>query len=77
MSGDHRRNTGPMLSSPRCGAKTRSGRPAGRRRCVENDDVECTAALQARALRVVTGTRCGMEHTHAKLLLNIGNCVHS
>jgi hypothetical protein len=27
MTGDHPRNTGPMLSSPRCGAKTRSGRP--------------------------------------------------
>jgi hypothetical protein len=23
----HRRNTGPMLASPRCGAKTRSGQP--------------------------------------------------
>ncbi|MBR1125661.1 hypothetical protein JQ628_29350 [Bradyrhizobium lablabi] len=36
---DHARNTGPMLASRRCGAKTRSGgscrRPAGRgkRRC--------------------------------------------
>lgn len=35
----HRRNTGPMLASPRCGAKTRSGRacrsPAARdkKRC--------------------------------------------
>jgi hypothetical protein len=25
MTGGHKRNTGPMLSSPRCGAKTRSG----------------------------------------------------
>ena len=36
---DHARNTGPMLASPRCGAKTRCGgscrSPAvrGRRRC--------------------------------------------
>ena len=36
---DHIRNTGPMLASPRCGAKTRSGgacrSPAvhGKRRC--------------------------------------------
>lgn len=36
---DHARKTGPMLASPRCGAKTRSGRacrsPAvhGRKRC--------------------------------------------
>ena len=35
----HRRNTGPMLSSPRCGARTRSGKPCrspavrGKRRC--------------------------------------------
>src|ERR1700756_4621 len=39
MTGDHPRNTGPMLSSPRCGAKTRSGKPCrspavqGRKRC--------------------------------------------
>ena len=25
MTGNHPRNTGPMLASPRCGAKTRSG----------------------------------------------------
>ena len=35
----HTRNTGPMLASPRCGAKTRSGRPCqspavqGKKRC--------------------------------------------
>ena len=39
MAGTHPRNTGPMLSSRRCGAKTRCGRacraPAvgGRKRC--------------------------------------------
>jgi uncharacterized protein YjcR len=39
MTGDHLRNTGPMLSSPRCGAKTRSGKPCmsptvhGKKRC--------------------------------------------
>ena len=39
MTGDHPRNTGPMLSSLRCGAKTRSGKPcgspavSGRKRC--------------------------------------------
>ena len=39
MTTNHPRNTGPMLSSPRCGAKTRSGKPCnapavrGRRRC--------------------------------------------
>jgi uncharacterized protein YjcR len=39
MTGDHPRNTGPMLASVRCGAKTRSDKscrsPAvhGKRRC--------------------------------------------
>jgi hypothetical protein len=39
MTGDYPRNTGPMLSSPRCGAKTRSGTPCispavhGKKRC--------------------------------------------
>ena len=39
MTGNHPRNTGPMLSSQRCGAKTRSGKPckspavSGKRRC--------------------------------------------
>jgi uncharacterized protein YjcR len=37
--GTHKRNTGPMLGSPRCGAKTRAGTPCrspaatGKRRC--------------------------------------------
>jgi hypothetical protein len=29
VKGVHKRNTGPMLASLRCGAKTRSGRPCG------------------------------------------------
>ena len=39
MAANHPRNTGPMLSSRRCGAKTRSGKPCmspavtGRLRC--------------------------------------------
>jgi hypothetical protein len=39
MSGRHKRNTAPMLTSPRCGAKTRAGglcgSPSvrGKRRC--------------------------------------------
>src|SRR5207237_7599048 len=39
MNGGHKRNTGPMLSSLRCGAKTRSGMPCkspsvhGKKRC--------------------------------------------
>jgi len=39
MTGHHKRNTRPMLTSPRCGAKTRSGKPcqspavSGKKRC--------------------------------------------
>jgi uncharacterized protein YjcR len=39
MAADHPRNTGPMLGSRRCGAKSRSGKPcrlpavAGKKRC--------------------------------------------
>jgi hypothetical protein len=39
VTGDHPRNTGPMLASPRCGANTRSGCPcrspavSGKKRC--------------------------------------------
>ena len=39
MTGDHQRNTGPMLTSQRCGAKTRAGTPCkspavqGKKRC--------------------------------------------
>jgi len=39
MIGNHPRNSGPMLASPRCGAKTRSGKPCmspavhGKKRC--------------------------------------------
>jgi len=39
MTANHPRNAAPMLSSPRCGARTRSGKPcrspavSGKRRC--------------------------------------------
>ena len=39
MTRNHRRNIGPMLSSRRCGARTRSGKPcaspavSGKKRC--------------------------------------------
>jgi hypothetical protein len=39
VNSDHPRNTGPMLSSPRCGANTRLGKPClspavhGNKRC--------------------------------------------
>ena len=41
--GSHIRNTGPMLTSKRCGAKTRSGKPCRARRSPEDSVAECTA----------------------------------
>ncbi|MCK1517456.1 hypothetical protein IVB22_34125 [Bradyrhizobium sp. 190] len=50
---DHVRNTGPMLASPRCGAKTRSGgscrSPAvhGRKRCRMHGGAQGSGAPRA------------------------------
>jgi hypothetical protein len=50
---NHARNTGPMLASPRCGAKTRSGgacrSPAvsGKRRCRMHGDAPGSGAPKA------------------------------
>ncbi len=50
---DHIRNTGPMLASPRCGAKTRSGgacrSPAanGRKRCRMHGGAQGSGAPRA------------------------------
>jgi hypothetical protein len=50
---DHAGNTGPMLASPRCGAKTRSGdacrSPAvsGRKRCRMHGDAQGSGAPKA------------------------------
>jgi hypothetical protein len=50
---DHARNTGPMLASPRCGAKTRSGgacrSPAvhGKKRCRMHGGAQGSGAPKA------------------------------
>ena len=50
---DHARNTGPMLTSPRCGAKTRSGgscrSPAvhGKKRCRMHGGAQGSGAPRA------------------------------
>jgi len=50
---DHARNTGPMLASPRCGAKTRSGgacrSPAvhGKKRCRMHGGAQGSGARRA------------------------------
>jgi glucans biosynthesis protein len=50
MAGTHKRNTIPMLSSPRCGARTRSGAPCrspavgGKKRCRMHGGAEGSGA---------------------------------
>ncbi len=50
MVGNHKRNTDPMLSSPRCGARTRSGQPCrspavyGKKRCRMHGGAKGTGA---------------------------------
>lgn len=49
-AGPHKRNTDPMGASPRCGAKTRGGRPcrspavAGKKRCRMHGGAEGSGA---------------------------------
>jgi hypothetical protein len=62
---DHRRNTGPMLGSPRCGARTRSGTscqaPAvtGKRRCRMHGGATGSGAPRSNQNALKTGL-----HTH-------------
>src|SRR5512144_2556812 len=50
MAGGHRRNTAPMLGSPRCGARARSGAPCrspavrGKKRCRMHGGAEGSGA---------------------------------
>ena len=47
MASGYPRNTGPMLSSARCGAKTRSDDRAGHQRSAAKSAAECTAGSGA------------------------------
>jgi hypothetical protein len=58
MTSSHVRNTGPMLASQCCGAKTRSGKACMSPR---------TAAPPDRVLLETTRTRSGMDDLPAKL----------
>jgi hypothetical protein len=57
VSSQHRRNTGPMRSSPRCGAQTRSGAPCllpairGKQRCRMHGGARGLGTLRRRAQR--------------------------
>jgi uncharacterized protein YjcR len=61
MPGTHTRNFGPMLQSPRCGAKTRNGRncraPAvtGKRRCRMHGGARGSGAHRGNANAVTHG----------------------
>jgi hypothetical protein len=71
--GDHVRNTGPMRTSPRCGARTRSGTPCqapavqGKRRCRMHGGVQGSGAPHGNqnALKAGTHTRDMMEQRRA------------
>ena len=70
MNGGHKRNTGPMLSSLRCSAKTRSGRPCkspsvlGKKRC------RMHGARWGQAPQEATRTRLSMAALLARLFRN-------
>ena len=59
-AGDHPRNTGPMIGSPRCGARTRAGTAclapavAGKRRCRMHGGAKGSGAPQ--------GNRNALKH---------------
>jgi hypothetical protein len=65
----HKRNTGPMLASPRCGARTRSGMPcrspavAGKKRCRMHGGAKGSGAPQGNknALKHGVYTREALE----------------
>ena len=74
MNAAHRRNTGPMLSSPRCGAKTRSGKPCRSPAVREKNGVVCMAVRRDPAHRAATKTRSSTASIRAKPGRNVGGC---
>ena len=68
----HRRNTGPMLASPRCGARTRSGQPCRAPAVREKRYVACMAARPAPARPREIRTRSSTAALPAKPLQEIG-----
>jgi glucans biosynthesis protein len=69
MSGSHRRNTAPMLASPRCGARTRQHAPcrspavAGKKRCRMHGGANGSGAPRANtnALKHGAYTKAALE----------------
>src|SRR6476661_992980 len=73
LFGDHKRNTAPMLASPRCGAKTRRGTfcrsPAvgGKKRCRMHGGARGTGAPAGNkdALKHGSYTKTAFQQRHA------------
>jgi hypothetical protein len=67
MSGEASNNTGPMLASQRCGAKTRSGKPcrspavSGKKRCRMHGGAPGSGAPRGNALENGLCTREALE----------------
>ena len=69
MPARHRRNTGPMMESPRCGARTRSGTPCrspavkGKSRCRMHGGAKGSGAPRGNnnALKHGTYTKAALE----------------
>ena len=72
MTGVHKRNTDPMLSSLRCGAKTRSGSPCKSPAVGARSDVECMEVRLARARRTATKMHVRQDSIPARKLQSVG-----
>jgi hypothetical protein len=81
MVGTHRRNTGPMIDSPRCGARTRAGTPCrapavtGKKRCRMHGGAERSGAPSGNrnALKHGAYTKTALlERVELRLLIQEG-----
>ena len=72
MTGVHKRNTGPMLSSLRCGAKLAPAAPASRPLSGVRSDVECMEVRLARARRTATKMHVRQDSIPARKLQSVG-----
>ena len=62
MAGNHKRNTDPMLSSPRCGARTRSGQSC--RSPAVGDKKRCRMHGGAKGSGAPIGNQNALKHGH-------------
>jgi hypothetical protein len=73
----HTRNTAPMLASPRCGARTRSGSPDRSPAVAERKDVRLHGGARVLAHRWPTGIRSNMRSIRARPSKDGCRCVLS